>query len=408
MNILYLAHRIPYPPNKGDKIRSFQEVKYFSEFADVFLAALVDDPLDMRHVAELRRFCKEIRLARISRMKKKIYSFTAFYSGMPLSIPYFYERDLQVAIDELLSRHKFDAVVCFSSPMAEYIFRSVLEEKGWKRPRMIMDFCDVDSAKWNEYAKLTRFPFSQIYGRESRLLKDYERRVAESFDRLIFVSKREQVVFESITPHITKALTIPNSVDLEYFTPSPVPLERPLDEIVFTGAMDYYANIDGVCWFAERIWPRILAECPNARFMIVGSRPSKKVQLLNNRMNIHVTGYVQDMRPYYEGAHICVVPLRIARGVQNKVLEALAMEKPVVCTPQALEGISATPGRDLMVAATEEDFVKTVVGLLNDRERRRQLGENGRRCVKAAYGKNAVVPLWRKLFFEFPAENRLL
>ncbi len=397
MKILYLAHRIPYPPNKGDKIRSFNEIKYLSGFGEVYLGALVDNPCDMKYEQGLNCWCREIYLIPLSTMKKKLLSLKGLWNGTPMSVHYFYEQDLQQAVDHLISIHNFDVIFCFSSPMAEYLFRSsycrLKKRDNSNSSIFIMDFCDVDSQKWKEYSKICKWPLSKIFLKESDLLCKYEHKVAKTFDYSIFVSEREKKLFKQLNPDIDPILTVGNGVDIEYFQPG-----RPSKKgnksipshpsVLFTGVMDYYANVDGVCWFVKEIWPNIKREVPETVFYIVGSNPSPEIKQLHNNIDIIVTGYVDDVRFYYDLATLCIVPLRVARGIQNKVLEAMAMAKPVVCTPNAFEGIDALPGQDLIIAFKSRDFAKAVTKLLQDKTLRDELGSRARKCMETCYNWN--------------------
>jgi sugar transferase (PEP-CTERM/EpsH1 system associated) len=399
MKILYIAHRIPYPPNKGDKIRSFNEIKYLSQRHEIHLACLADDPNGLKYEDELRKYCKTVRVVFINPQLAKLKSIFYLLTKQPLTIPYFYSRELQRTIDHMLSTNDYDAIFCFSSPMAEYIFKSrVLNpQSGDHRPRskLIMDFVDVDSDKWAQYARYARFPKSWIYRLESKRLSEYEKRVAENFDHSIFVTQTEVEVFQKLNPHIQSIIAISNGVDLDYFSPNFLHQESTTDHrpttidhrptIVFTGAMDYYANIDGVVWFAKEILPLIKKEIPEIQFFIVGSNPTKEVLSLSSNNGVMVTGYVPDTREYLNKATVVVVPLRIARGIQNKILEAMAMGIPVVATPQAFEGIEAKPDKDLILGEDAGKIAEGVIKLIKEVSLRKSLSGCGRAVIEKNY-----------------------
>jgi len=440
MKILYLAHRIPFPPNKGDKIRSFNEIKYLSQKHEIHLACLVDDLKDLKYENDLKDFCKTTNVILINPKLAKLKSSIGLFSTKPLSVSYFYSRKLQRSIDQLLSTNDYDAIFCFSSPMAEYVFRSrlpvscflKLDNTSNQNPatriqklasinqqpstsnhqpatRLIMDFVDVDSDKWAQYSKYARFPKSWIYALEGRRLADYERNVAENFDHSIFVTDAEEKIFKDKNPHIQNVSVISNGVDLDYFSPtfsqeratSNQPPETSNQQpasslqqratsnhqpvIVFTGAMDYYANVDGVIWFTNEILPLIKKEIPGVRFFVVGSNPTREVRELANYDGVIVTGYVKDTREYLRRATVVVVPLRIARGIQNKILEAMAMGLSVVATPQAFEGIDAKAKEVLILEESAEKFGESVVQLLRDICLRKCLGDDARKAVEDQY-----------------------
>jgi polysaccharide biosynthesis protein PslH len=384
MRILLLTHRLPYPPNKGDKIRTFNVLEHLAKRHEVFLACPVDDPSDLAFVPELERRCARVIAEQIGRTKAAA-ALQAVLTGTSITVRHFHSRPLQRRLDELLERQEIDAVLCFSSPMAEYVFRSRHAQGRLRRALRVMDLIDVDSFKWRQYAQRSSIPMSWVYHYEALRLADYERRIAQHFDELLLVSEQER---EYLPPGIAagKVHAISNGVDLEYFSP-PATTESVGDAstLVFTGVMDYWPNVDGVQWFADEVLPLIQAQLPATRFVIVGSKPVESVRLLANRPGIEVTGFVDDVRIHVAAARVCVVPLRIARGLQNKVLEAMAMGKAVVGTPQALEGIRATIGADLIAAADASDFASAVLELLRSPARAAQVGGNARRCVERGY-----------------------
>jgi sugar transferase (PEP-CTERM/EpsH1 system associated) len=438
MKILYLAHRIPYPPNKGDKIRSFNEIKYLSKSHEVDLICLADETSDVRFQEDLKKHCRKVFVLPYNTTLSKLKGLVHLVAGRTISVGYFYWKQAQKIVDQWLADTEYDAIICFSSSTAEYLFRTPSlrhrfsnresqnrkllirnpkseiparhrppeadsGEAGGRNPKLLMDFCDVDSDKWAQYAELTSFPKSLVYRIENRRLASYERRVGEQFDHSVFVSQKEAEIFLNRNPHITNVTVIPNGVDYNYFAPQkrrkaqgsrlkeafykalhPEPYTlHPV--LLFTGAMDYQANVDGVSWFCAEIFPGIKATLPKAQFYIVGSNPNHFIRKLDNGDGIRVTGFVEDIRPFYAKADICVIPLRMARGIQNKVLEAMSMEKAVVATPQAIQGITAVNGKHIVVVDQPNEFAQEVVSLLNDTNRRFTMGRNARRFVKDNY-----------------------
>lgn len=384
MKILYLCHRIPYPPNKGDKIRSFNEVRYLAARHEVDLLCLADEPSDLKYRADLEKICYRVAVFPLDPTCGKVRGMISLASGKSISAGYFYHRDMQACCDRWLSERSYDAIVCFSSTMAEYVFRARLPAA---RPRLIMDFCDVDSDKWLQYADEARFPLNWVYRLENRRLAEYERKIVQSFDHSVLISEAEAALFRLVCPGLRNLTVIPNGVDFEFFAPGAAASTRPdaPPHLVFTGAMDYHANVDGVCWFSREIYPALKKEFPQLQFTIVGSKPAPAVRDLAALDGITVTGFVEDVRPFYQGADLCVIPLRMARGVQNKVLEAMAMGKAVVTTSKANAGIQATDGEHLRVADTAKLFAGVVVSLLRDSQVRNTLGDRAREFVVANY-----------------------
>lgn len=368
MKLLYLCHRIPYPPDKGDKIRSYHQVDYLARRHELDLFTLIDDPADRGHAESLARRVRYFHASEIAPRRARLWSARALVAGGGLSVAYFQDRRLARALADRLARERYDAAVVFSSAMAPYLEDVAVPQ--------VHDFVDVDSAKWLAYADTARFPASWLYRREGRELRRLERSIAERAAATVLCAAREEAELRSFCAP-RRAVTVPNGTDVEYFQPDTAGEPRP--DVVFSGAMDYRANVDAVLWFAEHVWPTVRRELPAARLVVVGSNPAPRVQALDREPGIAVTGRVPDVRPYLRAATVAVAPLRVARGIQNKVLEALACGVPVVATSAALGGIGAARGA--VVADAPEAFAAAVVALFRDEPRRRALGLEGRAFV---------------------------
>ncbi|MBA4141473.1 MAG: TIGR03087 family PEP-CTERM/XrtA system glycosyltransferase [Nitrosospira sp.] len=359
--LLYLVHRIPYPPNKGDKIRSYHLLKYLSRHYRIHLGTFVDDQNDLKYLDTVRDFCGDTFFANLRPTAARLRSLYGLVSRGPLTLHYYQDKGLQDWVNDVLQRRPIKKVLVFSSAMAQYVRRA----GGIRR---IIDFVDIDSDKWMQYAATTKWPMNWIYRRESRLLLGYERQVAQEFDSATFVSEKEAELFKRLAPEAAaKVNYFNNGVDADYFSPQnlyPDPYPVGVDPVVFVGAMDYWANIDAVDWFVRTVLPVVRACLPKVRFYIVGARPTAAVLALASVEGVCVTGSVSDVRPYLAHSALAVAPLRIARGVQNKVLEAMAMEKIVVASPQAAEGICAIPGQELVVANDKITFASRVIATL--------------------------------------------
>jgi sugar transferase (PEP-CTERM/EpsH1 system associated) len=362
--ILFLAHRIPYPPNKGDKLRAYQVLNHWTEQHKVFLGCFIDDPEDLQHRDLLHERCAGTYFARLHPKLALVRASGAFLTKAPLSLPYYRDRGLARWVRRVIALENPDTAYVFSSVMAQYIFG-----REPRFSRVLVDFVDVDSEKWREYAATKTFPARQVYRREARRLLQFDRRVADQADANIFVSEPEAALFRRRAPETqAKVFSIPNGIDASYFSPAnagqqPHVVGRPV--IVFTGQMDYWPNVDAVVWFSNAVLPKIFERFPRASLLIVGARPSASVRALGHRPGIVVTGAVPDVRPYVGHADVVVAPLRIARGVQNKVLEGMAMARPVIATPQALEGIEALPDKHLLLACDGEQFVTGLDKVMN-------------------------------------------
>lgn len=386
-DLLYLAHRLPYPPNKGDKIRSFHLLKALASRYRVHLGTFVDAAEDRVHVDALQSYCASLYAPQINPTWRKVTALRGLLSGRALTQTYYAHSGLAAWCTRTVRERGIEHVVMFSSAMAQFV-------SGASAPtlRRVMDFCDIDSDKWRQYGGRMRALGGWIYSREARLLEQDERRIASEFDVSLFVSDYETAAFTAIAPEsATRVHTIRNGVDIDYFTPSeaharPAGCEEPY--IVFTGAMDYWANVEGVSWFVNEIWPLVHAANPRARFFIVGSRPAEAVQKLAKTAGVFVTGSVPDVRPYLHYANAAVAPLRVARGLQNKVLEAMAMERVVVATPAAVRGIDATPPGDVLLAEGAPDFARFVGALLEPATRRRSVVNRSYVADRFHWGRN--------------------
>jgi len=378
--LLFLVHRIPYPPNKGDKIRSFHLLKHISRSFKVHIGAFVDDPEDWKYEQSLMDMVTgEVKLIPLSSGWAKLRSTFGLFSGEPLTIPYYRNAELQNWVSQLLANRPVHRALVFSSSMSQYV-------SAYPELLRIIDFVDIDSDKWRQYSERKSWPMNWIYRREARTLLDFERRMAVDFDASAFVSRTEAEMFQQLAPECAGRVTYYNNgVDLEYFSPAH-DLDNPYHSgervLVFTGAMDYWANVDAVVWFASMVFPHLREQFTDLRFFVVGSRPTDEVLALACA-DIIVTKSVPDVRPYIAHSTISVAPLRIARGIQNKVLEAMAMAKPVVASPQAIEGIDAEIGLEVILANGEAEFISRIADQLSNPDN--TLGMSARRRVVQDY-----------------------
>lgn len=384
-NLLFLAHRLPYPPNKGDKVRSYHLLKHLAAKHRIFLGTFVDDPEDEVHVDKLRPFCADLHVARLSPKLAKFRSLSALLTDDPLTLAYYRDAELAAWVEQTCRKQNIDAAVIFCSAMAQYV-----ETKP--RLPVLIDFVDVDSAKWTQYSASHRWPMSWLYRREGERLLAYERHVAMRAAKSFFVTENETALFGKLAPECAvRVEPMCNGVDADFFSPahdlsSPYrPDELP---VVFTGAMDYWPNVDAVTWFAAEVLPELLKKWPQVRFYIVGRAPTPAVQALASE-SIVVTGTVPDVRPYLRHAATVVAPLRVARGIQNKILEAMAMARPVIASESCAGGVDAVVGTEFLVAAEAADFVRTIDELLRAPERAAEMGRAARQSVVERYSWDA-------------------
>ena len=377
-NILYLVHRLPYPPNKGDKLRSYHLLRHLQQTHRVFLGTFIDDPEDEQHLPALRALCPDLHIVRLRPRTAKLRSLAGLARGEPLTLAYYRCASLQAWVGRTAAQHRLQASVVFSSAMAPYA--QVLAPQV----PMLVDFVDVDSAKWSQYAPSHRWPLSWLYQREGRTLLAYERAVAAQAQRSFFVTDQEVALFLRLAPECTPTVqALCNGVDADFFAPDaqrPNPFAGDSQPLVFTGAMDYWPNIDGVTWFATEVLPQLLARWPRLHFYIVGRNPPPQVRALASA-SVSVTGTVADVRPYLQHAAAVVAPLRVARGIQNKILEAMAMARPVVTVPECAAAIGADAAQGVLRAETPHAFEQALHTLLDTPEPAVLLGAAARRHV---------------------------
>jgi len=388
-NLLYLVHRLPYPPNKGDKVRSFNLLKHLARQHRIHLGSFIDDPADEAYLDDVRGYCVDMHIARLSPRLAKLRSLSGLLSGEALSLPYYRNGGLRAWVAQTCANVPIDTAVIFSSVMADYI-------PDMARLPTLVDFVDMDSAKWRQYAGTHRWPLSWLYRREGERLLAFERAVAARARHSFFVTDAECELFRSAAPECAgRVESMCNGVDAEFFSPDHAfasPYREDETPVVFTGAMDYWPNVDAAVWFAGEVLPRLRQRYPTVRFYIVGRSPDPTVQALAGE-GVVVTGTVDDVRPYLAHAAVVVAPLRIARGIQNKVLEAMAMARPVVASAACAGPIAATVGEELLVADSADDYLDRIETLLANRLRADTMGHAARRRVVASYSWDAHLGL---------------
>ncbi len=390
-DLLFLSHRIPYPPDKGEKIRAFHILRHLARDHRIHLGCLIDEAEDWQHVAALRTHCADFAPFPLHKRRRRISALLGMRPGRALSVDYFHHRGLARWVADKRARGITDAFV-YSSAMAPY----VMNHRGGRR---VLDMVDIDSEKWRAYAEASRWPGRWIYAREARTLLALERAAAADFDRTLLVSAAECAHFARLAPELGGRVTpLENGVDLAHFLPDlafPNPFAGAAPAIVFTGTMDYRPNADAALWFAREVMPALRAAAAGGsapEFHIVGARPGAELRALTRHPGIIVTGRVPDTRPYLAHAALVVAPLRIARGIQNKVLEAMAMARPVLATPAAFEGITAMPGRDLLLAADPEAMIAAAAAVLAGRHP--GLGPAARAAMERSYAwEKTLAPL---------------
>ncbi|GAB6186812.1 TIGR03087 family PEP-CTERM/XrtA system glycosyltransferase [Thermopirellula anaerolimosa] len=413
-NILFLVHRTPYPPNRGHRIRSYNLIKYLSQFAVVDTAFLADEPCTEDVRAGLREFCDRVVAVPVDARRRWLRGMWSLAAGRSLTEGLFFSPRLKREIAALGSSRTYDWAIAFCSSMAPY-----LTYTGVPCDRWVVDLVDVDSQKLFDYATWARWPARSLCRWEGRRLRRWESAVAHQARWITLVSEDECRVFRRFCP-TANVVALENGVDGDYFHPRAVAVETDHARTdlgddaatdptcVFTGALDYRANVDGLMWFLSQVWPQVRALHPDAEFRIVGAGAGPSLREAAAKAGAVLTGDVPDVRPYLAAA-VVVAPLRIARGVQNKVLEGMAMARPVIASPQALEGLAVSPGDDVVEARQPSDWVAALDHLWRSPSERRRLGNNARRLVETRYTWTArLQPLQSLLSFSEPKKQSFI
>ena len=369
MKILYLCHRFPFPPKRGGKIRPFNMIRHLSAAGhEVTVASLARSPQEAEEGKGIAPYCARYEMAVVNKPVQVARMALRAPSPVPSSMGFFYSATLARRVRELLLRERFDLIFVHCSSVAQYV-------AGVNGIAKILDFGDMDSQKWLEYARYKPFPLSAGYWLEGRKMERAEKQLTRLFDVCTATTRAE---WETLEGYRTGVATdwFPNGVDSGYFTPSGEPYDP--DTLSFVGRMDYYPNQECMFDFCANVLPRIQVHRPKAKLLIVGAEPSRAVKKLGDLPGVTVTGSVPDVRPFLQASALMVAPLNIARGTQNKILEAMAAGVPVVTSNVAAGGVDARAEDDFLVASTSDEQVNAVLRILDNRNERRRLAVAGR------------------------------
>jgi sugar transferase (PEP-CTERM/EpsH1 system associated) len=376
MRMLLLTHRLPYPPNRGDRIRSFHLLKFLAARGEVSLACTTEEAIPDDTIPTLSEYCSQIEICPISVVGKSGRAVGSLAVGRSATEGYFWHPRLATTVSKWAGAERFDVVVCYCSGMYRYTKLPALRDQ-----QVIVDMVDVDSQKWTDCAERAPFFKSLLYRLESRRVRRLEAEIAARATAITFVSSEERELFAANETRVPIRV-VGNGVDLNFFSPpKDVPTAEPHTSC-FVGVLNYPPNVDGLRWFVDQVWPGVRCEIPTARFLIVGKSPVASVQRLAAVPGVELHANVPDVRPFVARSAVAIAPMRFARGVQNKILEAMAMEKAVVATPQSLEGLVAQPGVDLLEASAPEDWSTTLCSLLRDPTRVARIGSAARHYVE--------------------------
>jgi sugar transferase (PEP-CTERM/EpsH1 system associated) len=358
--VLYVTHRVPWPPDRGDRIRTWNILKFLSSRADVDLACLADEPAPEETIASLRRVTRRLAIVPHQGWSRYVNGLKSLICGGTITEGMFHSPQLKAQLQNWAQSQGWDAALASSSGIAAMTAPSVI---GDVRRRWI-DLIDVDSEKWYEYSRTARFPKSILYRTEGRRLRAVESGLARDCEKLLVVSEAEVQLFRQFCA-TDRIVAVANGVDTDYFSRRPSETECH-QTCVFVGVMNYLPNVDAVCWFVSEVWPRVRDRYPSAKFQIVGKSPSAEVLALGKTAGVEVIGSVPDVRPWLNRATCAVIPLRIARGIQNKVLEAMACGCPVISSSAPLRGIAAEPGLHLLRADSADEWVNEISRVFQD------------------------------------------
>ncbi len=371
MKILFIAHRFPYPPTRGDKIRAFSIIRHLAEKHEVTVASLARTAEEAKEGEGIAPYCKSFIMERVHNPFQVMRMIKRLPIQEPSSMGFFLSRKLKRRIEEAVKRERFDLIFVYCSSVAQYV-------ENVKGIPKILDFVDMDSQKWLAYGKIKPFPLNYGYYLEGLKMQLAEVELADKFDVCTTATAAEMRTLQGLRPGV-QADWFPNGVDTERFQPTDEPYDP--DEIVFVGRMDYYPNQECMYEFCEDTLPLIQAKRPTAKLTIVGAEPPAEVRALERLKGVTVTGSVDKVQPYIKKAALTVAPLNIARGTQNKILESMAMGVPTVCSTLAAGGVDAVEGEHLFSAQRPEDYAQKILHILNDPQVRNRMGEASRARV---------------------------
>ncbi|QEG26635.1 hypothetical protein GobsT_13780 [Gemmata obscuriglobus] len=388
--VLYLTHRVPYPPDKGDRIRTYHLLRQMAARGRVWLGCLADEAVPPETLAALNGLCERVAVVPVGARTRWLRAGLSLATGASLSEGLFRSHQLARTLSAWAAETVFAAAVASSSALVPYLRLPAL-----RHVPAVVDLIDVDSEKWLDFAAASRPPKRWLYRLESARVRKVEKALAGRVRAASVVSRAEAQVYDSFT-HAGAATVATNGVDLDYFAPAGCEQQQ---ACAFVGALDYLPNEDAAVWFARDVWPEVHARFPHAEFRIIGRKPSPAVRALAHLPGVKLVGQVPDVRPFVASSSVVVVPLRLARGVQNKVLEAMAMAKAVVAAPPALAALGTEPGVHLLSAASREDWVRGVSELFTDAARRQELGAAARKYVEQHHHwERCLLPLADAIF----------
>lgn len=392
--VLMLCHRVPYPLDRGDRIRAYHILEHLSRRFEVSLACTSDEPVGRDSLRELYKLTDQVAVQRVNPLWSKLRGVASLATGGAITPACFYRRGLAKTILQWHDAEPFDAVLTFCTGMIHYarqltsfdrVTKPCLDPRELARPalRHVIDLVDVDSAKWLDYARHSKAPMRWVYRAEAKRLRRIEAGCEDYFDGVAVVSRAEADIYRREVGDHPGLKVVRHAVDLDYFKPMPDGAGK--NTLVFVGVLNYRPNVEGITWFVDNVMPQLLKRIDGVTLKIVGRHPTAQVSALGSRPGVEVVGPVADVRRYLCDATAVVAPLQIARGVQTKVLEAMASGRVVVCSRGAAEGIEGRDGDHFLVADTAQQWVDQLERVLTQPQLRACVALRARAQVERVY-----------------------
>lgn len=381
-HILFITQRVPYPPNKGEKLRTYHQIKYLRDLGhEISVFSPVENEIELKNAYQLANTLS-INVVTQALPPKAIRYVKALICNRSMSESHFYSSALLDKIKQQLCNA--DVILCSASSLTKYVVKLLANTKtASKKPLLLMDFMDVDSDKWLQYFKSASWPMRYIYYREYKLVKKLEQKAMQIFDCAFVIAQAEYDLFQSSVCQCHNLKVLGNGIDQNEFFPSSE--DHSNIHFLFTGVMDYKPNVDAVLWFTRHCWPKIKKEIPEAKLTIAGMNPEYKISALAKDKSIEITGFVNDIMPYFNRADIFIAPFQIARGVQNKVLQAMSCGIPVVSTTLGAEGIMVEDNENMLLCESSSEFIEACWRLANDKNMRSTIGSKANKTITEHY-----------------------
>ena len=377
MKILFIANRFPYPPFRGDKLKIYNLCKRLSVNHEIHLITFTEQKSDLQYLDELKPIFKRMEIIHLPKIQSLFHSAIGLLGRLPLQVQYFKSAKFKKQLEKLLKEESYDAIHVQHIRMAQYAL-------PYKNKFRILDLPDAFSLYWQRRKEILRSFISRMIDQvESARVIRYEKFVLNQFN-LNLVCSQEDLEFLKENHHVSNIDLLPNGVDTNQFKPGQHSYEH-ASTLLFTGNMDYDPNVDAVLYFTQEIFPIILKKFPKVKFVIAGQRPIDQVKALDNGDNVLVTGFIPDLADTYNSASVVVAPLRFGAGTQNKVLEAMSMGIPVVCSNIGFKGLGIQDGEGAFMRIQANDFANQVMALLENEDLRRSTGLKGIEVIQKSF-----------------------